>query len=225
MKKDFQSSLIVGLALTLGVVIAVFVSFLVFLELDARNVSFARLPSHSMEPALLEGDYITWSRLAGSTRAADSLHRGDVVVFLGPEDRTQQYTKRVIGLPGDTLAMKNAVVEVNGRLLPEPYASKADSSDTSDPVADEFRWQRAFVVGAAAADTSRYVASRDNWGPLVVPENRYFVLGDLRDESLDSRYLGFVAASQVIGRVRRVYFSRDDSTGEIHWSRIGHLVR
>lgn len=224
MKRDFQSSLIVGLALTLGVVVAAFVGFLVFLELDARNVSFARLPSRSMEPALLEGDYITWSRLASTARSADAFHRGDIVVFLGPEDPSQQFMKRVIGLPGDTLAMKDAVVQVNGRVLREPYASKADSSDFSDPVADEFRWQRAYVIGVAA-DTVRYVASRDNWGPLVVPENHYFVLGDLRDASLDSRYFGFVAASQIVGRVRRVYFSRDTSTDEIRWSRIGHLVR
>ena len=220
MKKDFQSSLIVGLALTLGVVIAALIGFLVFLKLDARNVNFARLPSRSMEPALLEGDYISWSRLEGSPGTAHSIHRGDIVVFVGPEDPTQQFMKRVIGLPGDTLAMKNAVVEVNGRPLHEPYASKADSSDSSDPVADEFRWQRAFVI-----DTSRYVPSRDNWGPLVVPENSYFVLGDLRDESLDSRYLGFVTASQIVGSVRRVYFSRDSSTGDIRWARIGHLVR
>lgn len=222
MKKDFQSSLIVGLALTLGVVVAAFVAFLVFLKLDGQNVSFARLPSRSMEPALLEGDYITWSRLAGNTRAANSFHRGDIVVFLGPDDPAHQFMKRLIGLPGDTLAMKNAVVEVNGRVLREPYASKVDSID---PVADEFRWQRAFVIGSAARDTSHYVPSRDNWGPLVVPESHYFVLGDLRDESLDSRYLGFIAASRIVGRVRRVYFSRDDSTGVIRWSRIGHLVR
>lgn len=224
MKKDYQNSLILGLALTFGVVIAAFLGFVAFLAVDARNLNFARLPSHSMEPGLLAGDYLTWSRFAGVARTADSFHRGDVVVFLSPGDATQQL-KRVVGLPGDTIAMKDAVVQLNGQALREPYASKADPSDSTDPVADEFRWQRPYVIGTAAVDTSRYVPSRDNWGPLVVPPNHYFVLGDLRDESLDSRYLGFVAASQIVGRVRRVYFSRDDSTGDIRWARIGHLVR
>jgi len=220
MTKDYQNSLIIGLALTLGVAIAGFVGFVVFLTFDARNTAFARLPSRSMEPALLEGDFITWSRLGADDRASQ-FRRGEVVVFLGPTDSAQQYMKRVVGLPGDTIAMTNSVVAVNGRVLNEPYAAKTDSID---PVADEYRWQRAFVVGAAAHDTARYVPSRDNWGPLVVPRDRYFVLGDRRDESLDSRYFGFVPASQILGRVRRVYFSRD-STGAIRWSRIGHLVR
>ena len=225
MKKDYQSSLIVGLALTLGVAVAAFLGFIAFLGLDARNVAFAKLPSRSMEPALLEGDRITWSRLAKGTRGTEVFRRGEIVVFVAAKDPRRRFMKRLIGLPGDTLAMRNAVVEVNGHPLREPYASKADSGDSSDPVVDEFRWQRPYVIGPAAADTSRYVASRDNWGPIVVPPKRYFVLDDLRDQSRDSRYLGFVAASLIVGRVRRVYFSRDDSTGDIRWARIGHLVR
>ena len=220
MKKDYQSSLIIALALTLGVGIAAFFGYAGFLALDARDMMVSKLPSGSMEPTLLLGDYFTSSRL-GSTRTAGTLGRGDVVIFLFPDDTTKQFVKRVIGLPGDTIAMKDAVVTVNGRPLREPYATMADSVD---PVSDDFRWQRRFVVATAPRDTSRYVASRNNWGPLLVPPNHYFVLGDRRDESLDSRYFGFVPASEIIGHVRRVYFSRD-SAGHIRWSRIGHLVR
>lgn len=219
MKKDYQNSLIIGLALTLGLVIAAFFAYAGFLAWDAKNMMVSKLPSGSMEPTVLLGDYFTSSRLSASASAA--LHRGDVVVFLFPEDTTKQFVKRVIGLPGDTIAMKNAVVEVNGHALREPYATMVDSAD---PVTDDFRWQRKFVVGAAARDSSHYVASRNNWGPLLVPANRYFVLGDRRDESLDSRYFGFVPATQVIAHVRRVYFSRD-ANGDIRWSRIGRLVR
>lgn len=221
MKKDYQNSLIIGLALTLGIVIAAFIGFIGFFSLEARETMYSRLPSRSMEPTILDGDYVTWSRLAASARTSTALHRGDIVVFLWPPDTTKQFVKRVIGLPGDTIAMRDAVVEVNGHSLREPYATMKDSVD---PVADDFRWQREFLVGPAARDNAHYVASRNTWGPLLVPAKRYFVLGDRRDESLDSRYFGFVPASLIIGRVRRVYFSRD-STGTIRWSRIGHLIR
>lgn len=69
------------------------------------------------------------------------------------------------------------------------------------------------------------MASRDNWGPLLVPSNELFVLGDRRDQSLDSQYFGFVTGDDVFARVRRVYFSRDDSTGTVRWERIGRLIR
>lgn len=220
MKTDYQNSLIIGLALSLGIVIAAFIGFAAFIALDARDATFNRLPSRSMEPTLLLGDYFTSTRL-GNTKTGATLHRGDVVVFLFPNDTTKQFVKRLIGLPGDTIAMKDAAVAVNGHPLREPYATMMDSAD---PVTDDFRWQRGFLVGAAARDTTHYVASRNNWGPLLVPANSYFALGDRRDESLDSRYFGFIPASRIIGHVRRVYFSRD-TTGVIRWSRIGHLVR
>jgi len=220
MKKDYQSSLIVGLALTLGLLIAAFFGYSAFLAWDAKDMMVSKLPSGSMEPTLLLGDYFTSTRL-GNTRTAATLRRGDVVIFLWPEDTTKQFVKRLIGLPGDTIAMKDAVVTLNGRTLREPYATMTDSVD---PVVDDFRWQRRFLVGQVARATSHYVASRNNWGPLLVPANRYFVLGDRRDASLDSRYFGFVPASEIVGHVRRVYFSRD-TNGVIRWSRIGHLVR
>lgn len=221
MRKDFQNSIIIGLALTLGVVIAAFLGLIGFFSLEARETMYSRLPSRSMEPTIMDGDYVTWSRLAANASTTAAVRRGDVVVFLWPEDTTKQFVKRVIGLPGDTVAMKDAVVQVNGHTLREPYANMKDSVD---PVADDFRWQRGFVVGAAARDSAHYVASRNTWGPLLVPANRYFVLGDRRDESLDSRYFGFVPARLIVGHVRRVYFSRD-SAGVIRWSRIGHLIR
>ncbi len=108
---------------------------------------------------------------------------------------------------------------VNGRQLDEPYAWHAEP--TRDPVVDEFRWQRRFLVGPGALDTAGYTPSRNNWGPLVVPVHNVFVLGDNRDNSLDSRYVGFVPESDVAARVDRIYFSRDPGTAAIRWRRFG----
>jgi signal peptidase I len=220
--KDRESSLIIGLALTVGVGVGALVLFWVALAMDAWPSMESRIPSASMAPALLSGDYITSRRFISSREVFTLVHRGDIVVFRSTSDARQQFVKRVVGMPGDTIAMHDGVVQINGQVLREPYL--APMTDSLDPAPDELRWQKAYLVGAALRDSARYVASRNNWGPLLVPRGSYFVLGDTRDESLDSRYLGFVPATGIIARVRRVYFSRDDHEG-IRWSRIGHLVK
>jgi len=130
--------------------------------------------------------------------------------------------KRIVGLPGDTLAMVNGRLRVNGKTVAEPYAWHEDS--TVDPASDEFNWQRAHLVDPAARDSAHYSPSRNTWGPILVPPGMYFVLGDNRDNSLDSRYWGFLPAQDILGEARRVYFSKD-STGHIRWSRLGRRVR
>jgi signal peptidase I len=222
MTKDRESSLIIRLALTLGVAVGALVLFWVAVAMDAWPSMESRIPSVSMAPALLSGDYITSRRFTSRGEVSTNVHRGDIVVFLSPLDGRQQFVKRVIGIPGDTIAMHDGIVQINGQVLREPYL--APVTDSLDPAPDEFRWQKPYLVGAALRDSARYVASRNNWGPLLLPRASYFVLGDTRDESLDSRYFGFVPATGVIARVRRVYFSRDEDDG-IRWSRIGHLVK
>ena len=131
-------------------------------------------------------------------------------------------------MAGDTLAMRDGILIRNGVALAEPYVSHSDPE--ADPVWEEFRWQSNFLVKTAGAAVA-YHPSRNNWGPLVVPEAHYFVLGDNRDNSLDSRYWGFVPDSLLRGRPEVVYFSfAPDSTGDfawlnhVRWTRLGERV-
>jgi signal peptidase I len=136
--------------------------------------------------------------------------------------------KRLVGLPGDTLAMHDGVLTLNGTSQAERYVRHTDPD--VDPAGEEFRWQRAFLVPTAEARGSH--PSRNNWGPLVVPERSYFVLGDNRDNSLDSRYWGFVPDSLVRGRPMFVYYSYAPDTSsefswvtKIRWGRLGESIR
>ena len=193
-----------------------------FIFIDTGDGFYSKNVSGGMAPTILNGDFLTSRRLAPTPNGEPAVQRGDVVIHAWPPEPTRQYIKRVVGLPGDTLSMVDGQLTVNHRVLPEAYAHRDEPS--ADPVSDDFAWQRQFVVGPAAADTSKYVASRNNWGPLRVPRGAYFVLGDNRDNSLDSRYWGFVSRTQLQSRVRRVYFSRD-STGRIRWSRLGKRLQ
>jgi len=220
-RSDRQTLLIVGLGVIGGGAVALSLGLFLAMMFDARDGMSYRLPSASMAPTLLEGDYIT-SRQFAAAGNSQLVHRGDLVVHEFPSDPTKRMVKRVIGLPGDTLAMTSGVVMINGHALREAYAQHTDSMD---PAVDDFRWQRVYLIGDARRDSVHYIPSRDNWGPLLVPERQFFVLGDNRTSSLDSRWFGFVSAGEVVGRVRRIYFSRDDRTGHIRWSRIGRLVQ
>ena len=156
--------------------------------------------------------------------------RGDVIVFLPPQDLTKNFVKRLVGVPGDTLEMRDGVLYRDGQALHEGYVTRTDPD--IDPSTVEFGWQRDYLVRTAEA-RSGYHPSRNNWGPLVVPEGNYFVLGDNRDNSLDSRYWGFVPDSLVRGRPMFVYYSyrADDSDRplpfitDIRWGRIGTRIR
>ncbi len=161
-----------------------------------------------MEPTLLSGDYF----IASLSNAAPK--RKEIVVYrlLG-----QVYTKRVVGLPGDTLSMTNGILIVNGDSLAEPYAHHTGEESGTAP---EFEWQRRFVT--AIPPGLKYVPTLTYWGPIVIPSRKYFVLGDNRGMSADSRYTGFVDSTDIFARPRFVYFSKDRSSGRIRWSRIGH---
>ena len=173
-----------------------------------------RIPSVSMAPTVLPGDYVVADPIAG-----DEARRNDVIAYRRPQEDVA-FTHRLVGVPGDTLAMADGVLYRNGRAAREPWAvTTAGAPDVADP---SMRWQDS--LSADTATGSRREPSVHNWGPLVVPSGHGFVLGDNRDNSMDSRYWGFVPLDRVFARLRRVYYSRDPETGAIRWGRIGRDV-
>jgi signal peptidase I len=214
----------------------VIVSLALFVVIRAFGVEAFKIASGSMEHTLFEGDFLLINKLVygagipGSGRKLPALHaprRGDVVVFTYPVDPRLNYVKRIVGVPGDTLEMRNALLIRNGALVQENYIQRTPAeADQSD---DDFRWQKAYLVGSASI--TDYRPSRNNWGPLVVPPHDYFVLGDNRDNSSDSRYWGFVADSLVRGQPIVVYYSYAPDTGDrldwltrLRWKRFGEIV-
>jgi signal peptidase I len=212
-------------------------ALVLFLIIRTFLIEAFQIPSGSMERTLLAGDFLfvnkaVYGAQIPGTRARlpafETPRRGDVIVFGYPKNPELNYVKRVIGTPGDTVEMRAGRVRVNGQLLAEPYVQGADPSrDLTDP---EFNWQRSYFVGWAE-DPLRLRPTRDNWGPLAVPEGKYFVLGDNRDNSADSRYWGFVDAMAVKGRPWVVYFSYDREAHDalpwltdIRWHRLGSII-
>jgi len=200
------------------------------------GVAAFKIPSGSMQNTLLVGDFLFVNKaIYGAevpllhVRLPAFAHpkRGEVIIFEYPLDPQKDYVKRLIGIAGDTVEMREGTVFINGVAQTEPYVVHSDP--TSDPGGEEFAWQRPFLVRAAEASVH---PSRNNWGPLVVPKDKYFVLGDNRDNSSDSRYWGFVPDSLVRGRPMFVYYSYEpDATQSmpwltrIRWDRIGARVR
>jgi signal peptidase I len=177
------------------------------------NVARAyRIPSGSMQPTLLQGDY-----LMTVPDVADPLRRGAVVVYHREVDGVTAIT-RVMGLPGDTLEMRAKTLYLNGRPLREPYTRHIDT--TTDPRDDLMAWQAKYL---APPPRGPYRPSRDNWGPLVVPAGELFMLGDDRDNSYDSRHLGFTAPRALKGRPTWIYLSRGPAG--VRWSRIGRTIQ
>jgi signal peptidase I len=212
------------------------IAVVLFFFVRAFFVEAFKIPSGSMERTLLVGDFLLVNKLIYGPEipflhyrlpAIRPPKRGDVLVFQYPLDRTKNYVKRVVGLPGDTVAMEDGQLVLNGDSVSEVYVHHTDPE--YDPSQEEFRWQRDFLVRSAEAGTDH--PSRNNWGPLVVPPKSYFVLGDNRDNSADSRYWGFVPDSLVRGQPLFVYFSYAPDTAHrfpwltnIRWDRLGEGV-
>jgi signal peptidase I len=161
--------------------------------------------------------------------AIDEPRRGDVIVFEWPKDRSKNYVKRIVGVAGDTVEMRDGQVWLNGRRLDESYVIHTEPG--TDRGSEEFGWQRDWLVRRAAASSNDH-PSRNNWGPLIVPVKNFFVLGDNRDNSYDSRYWGFVPDSLVKGKPLFVYYSfaRDAEhrfpwVTNVRWQRLGSAIR
>ena len=211
------------------------IALVLFLVLRTLVVQTFVIVSESMRETLLVGDMLVANRLAVGPRIPGSqrhlpgyaeLRRGDVVVFDPHHEENMKLVKRLIGLPGDTLEMRSGVLWLNGERLDEPYVR---AGTVPDDASSEFSWQRQYLV--AGADESTYRPTRETWGPLVVPADHYFMLGDNRDDSYDSRYWGPLETWRVEARVSFLYFSynRDSyrpfpALREIRWNRLGRDI-
>ncbi len=214
---------------------SLFIGFLLFLVIRTFVIQTWTVISGSMEDTLLVGDFLVLSKSAyGATIPGTEVtlpgysqpRRGDIVVFRGHHEPID-LVKRLVGMPGDTLAMRDGAVYLNGQAQDEPYVMHTDpGTDGYHPSMD---WQLNYLVEATGA--ARYRPTRDNWGPLVVPVDHFFVMGDNRDQSLDSRYWGFVPRESIKGRAVMLYFSWDRNAlggipllGHVRWGRVGDRI-
>lgn len=178
-----------------------------------------KIPTGSMEPNLLIGDHLLVNKFVfapGSFERAllptRDIRRGDIVVFKYPEDPERDFIKRVIGLPGDIVELRDRRVYINGKPVDEPYAHylprPADAS----------------LHEATSEDV------REVYGPVAVPADGYFMMGDNRDNSQDSRYWGFLPRDYVKGRALFIYwsFAPDESLSGVvlntRWGRLLHQI-
>lgn len=191
-----------------------------------------KIPSQSMEPTLLVGDHLLVNKFIFEGRGAwyekflpyRPIERGDIIVFKFPYDDHPHYVKRVIGLPGDRIRIINQQVYINGSKLDEPYVvhdpAGADSFGDDFPPAN-----RHFRKSGLQAEWAARIFDYVDRGSLVVPPNRYFVMGDNRDRSLDSRYWGFVNRDAVIGRPLIIYWSVEATSEDYTDRGVGGMLR
>jgi signal peptidase I len=160
------------------------------------------LPTRSMAPTFLDGDHILVNKLTYQTRP---IQRGDVVVFRAPLNRQQNWIKRVIGLPGDTAAVRGGEVFVNGKKLERDRVPLSSLDRIKDQLPgnlfEEVNGGRRYLVMLGAGDKPA-----EDYPEKKVPEGTLFVLGDNRDQSLDSRGFGFVPLGDVFGAVQYIYW-------------------
>jgi signal peptidase I len=161
----------------------------------ARSHRF-QISNEAMVPALLPGDHVMAHTAAYYTTEPQ---HGDVIVYRYPDENGKLFLHRVIGVPGDRIEVRDQVVSLNEEVLAESYVQHSDRSSTAGNV-------------------------RDNLGPMTVPPDAYFVLGDNREESLDSRFLGPISKEHILGQALFIYWSVDPSTRTPRWDRLNQPV-
>lgn len=205
LKKDIRQKSVfreyaeaIGIALVLALFIRTFV------------IQAFKIPSGSMIPTLLVGDHILVNKFIYGIKnpftgkvliPIEDVHRKDIVVFKYPVNPDEDFIKRVIGLPGDTILIKNKKVFVNGKPLVVKNA-----------------------IFRSPIILSGQQQPRDNLGPITVPPHSYFVMGDNRDNSYDSRFWGFVPQDNVLGKAIIIYWSWDQKDFSVRWDRFGKLL-
>ena len=185
-------------SLVIAVILALFIRTLI--------VQAFKIPTGSMEENLLIGDHLlvnkfmfgpTSSRLERMLLPVGTVKRDDVVVFKYPEEPDRDFIKRIIGLPGETVEVREKKVYVNGAPIDEPFVH--------------------FLQPASVAPDLHEITSfdvRERYGPVTVPANQYFVMGDNRDNSQDSRYWGFLPRDYIKGKALVIYWSYEAGRGD-----------
>jgi signal peptidase I len=200
-------------------------ALLIALAVRSSVVQAFWVPSGSMLPTIQIGDHIFVNKLAygfqlpflGQVAQFSNPERNDIVVFISPVDHNTDLIKRIVAVAGDQVEIKGKRLFVNGKQVTEPYAHFTDRSGHLVPAAN-FMAQNG---NSALGDT----APRDNYGPITVPDGKFFVLGDNRDRSYDSRFWGFADVADVKGRATFVYWSWDSDTHRPRIDRFFHFIR
>ena len=191
------------------------------------------IPSSSMEQTLLIGDHVFVNRIQFSPRSGwvgpllpyRQPHRGDIVVFLSMDPRTPDLyiVKRIIGIPGDRIHLRDGVVYRNGEKLDEPYVIHQDGIPY-DPYRDNFPSVSPLDEGNVIDEWKLTMGSHIENGDIVVPAASYFGMGDNRNVSLDSRYWGFIAKEHIIGRPMFIYWSFETPEDQYQQREVGQRL-
>ncbi len=210
------------------------VALVVWFVLRTFLVEAFRIPSGSMEQTLLIGDFLFVNKALYGAEVPLIKKRlpafrdpewGEIVVFDSVEEDIK-VVKRLIGMPGDTLAMEGGQLIRNGVRVPEPYTIHADPMPSADPIQRQRmrQWQLRYL---GDQDPDTYYPDLQDWGPIVVPTDSFFMMGDSRDNSHDSRMWGFLPRTNVRGTPMVVYFSYDQESWrplpfltEVRWGRL-----
>lgn len=197
--------------------------------LSSLFVQAFHIPSGSMEGTLLTGDFLFANKalygaeIPGLNRRLPAFReprRFDIVIFDSVDEPGVNVVKRVVGMPGDTIGMSENILSINGTKVREDYVPDSNAEDVFDP---SMRWQREHVVRYQGR---RYRPTLQNWGPLIIPADSFFVLGDNREVSYDSRYWGFLGRDRIRGRPMIVYYSFDQDSSPfaaltgVRWGRL-----
>ncbi|HBJ76249.1 MAG: signal peptidase I [Smithellaceae bacterium] len=194
---------------------AIIIAILIAVVIRTLIIQAYKIPSQSMVPTLLVGDHLLVNKFIYGVKIpvirttlipVTEPKRGDIIVFIYPQDRTKDFIKRVIGVGGDKIEIRNKDIFLNGR----PYKD-------------------AFGIYSDPVSYPAMIQPRDNFGPVTVPKGSLFVMGDNRDESLDSRFWGFVDLKDVEGKALIIYWSWNSDEQEnllkkIRWERLGTLL-
>lgn len=177
------------------IVISVIINTIITESVKNNYLKAYKIPAGSMKPTLLIGDHI----LVNRQPSARTPNRGDIIVFEFPEDPEKDFIKRVAAVGGDTVEIRDKQLFVNGKSVEESYIIHDDSK----------------IVSASP---------RDNLGAVKVPDSSYFVLGDNRDNSYDSRFWGVVEKAKIRGSAKIIYWSWNSKTNSVRWERIGKKI-